>query len=143
MGRFAERITAATVDSQGITKLGAPASWLVRLLRGGPTPSGTDVTPNTAMSLTVVWRCIQLLSWLKAYLPLKVMRALPEGGADVDRGHPNYRLLAQRPNQWQTSFQRRQYATQCLLTRGESIEVIERGPDGEILSLIPQHNGRV
>ena len=143
MGRLARRITAATVDSQGITNLSAPASWLVSLLGGGPTASGTKVTPDTAMSLTVVWRCIQLLSWLKAYLPLKVMRALEGGGADVDRKHPNYRLLAQTPNAWQTSFQRRQYAAQCLLTRGESIEVLERGPDGEILSLIPQHNGRV
>ena len=143
MGSFARRITAAVLDSEGTTTLAGPAGWLVSLLGGGPTVSGTKVSGETAMRMTAVFRCVSLLSWLKAYLPLKVMRATEDGGADVDRKHRNYRLLAQRPNDWQTSFQRRQYAGQSLLTRGESFEVIERGPDGEILSLIPQHPDRV
>jgi HK97 family phage portal protein len=131
------------VDSHGTTNLSAPGSWLVSLLGGGPTASGTSVTPDTAMRMTTVWRCVSLLSWLLAYLPLKVMRAREGGGADVDRDHSNYRLLAQAPNGWQTSFQRRQYAGLSLLTRGQSTEVIERDPDGAILSLIPQHPDRV
>lgn len=143
MGRLARRITAATGNVLASTPLSGSGSWLVSLLGGGRTASGTQVDADTAMRMTAAWRCVNLLSWLHAYLPLKVMKALDQGGATENRTHPNYRLLAQRPNDWQTSFQRRQFAAQCLLTRGESIEIIERGPTGEILSLIPQHNDYV
>jgi HK97 family phage portal protein len=143
MGNFARRITAAAVDSHGITSVSQPTSWLVEQLGGGPTASGIRITPETAMRSITVWRCVSLLSWILAYLPIKVYRAREEGGADVERKHPNYRLLAQAPNAWQTSFQRRQYAGQSLLTRGNSYEVIERGEGGQVLSLIPQHPSRV
>lgn len=139
MGRLAQRITASAGSTAppGASSITRPLSWISNFF-GSSTASGARVTPETALRAITAWRCVSLLSWLMAYLPLKVMRARKDGGAEVDRGHSNYRLLAQRPNDWQTSFQRRQYAGLCLCTRGNSYDVIERDASGNILSLIPQ-----
>ena len=143
MGELARRITAATVDSHGLTSLAAPASWLINAMGGSLTVSGTHVTPDTAMRVSTIWRCVELLSWLRAYLPLKVLRAREGGGAEIYRQHPHHRLLAQQPNAWQTSFQWRQFGALCELLRGNQYNVLDWGEDGYLRAIKPIHPDRV
>jgi len=142
VGRLAELITAAAGKPSGSKAIGTGQSWLISLMGGGRTASGTNVTADTAMRQTTVWRCVSLLSWIRAYLPLKVYRARAGGGSEVARDHPNYRLLAQAPNGWQTSFQRRQFLGLSQLTRGASYEILQ-WKGGTLQAMIPVHPDRV
>jgi HK97 family phage portal protein len=143
VGNLARRITAAAVNPNGTTSISSPASWLIEALGGTKTPSGIKVNVDKALSLTTAWRCITLLSFLRATLPRKVMRARAGGGADVARDHPNHRLLSQSPNSWQTSFEQRDFEGRSLFGWGNAYDVLERDRTGRILSMIPIHPERV
>ena len=137
MSFLARRITAAIENPHGVTTVGKSGSWLLEALGGQKTATGTQVTTTSAMRATVVWRCVVLLSTLRAMLPLKVHRARPDGGSDIARDHSNYRLLAFQPNGWQTSFEWRQYSALGELTGGTSYSLLFWRKDGTLDSIVP------
>jgi HK97 family phage portal protein len=143
VGNLARRITAGTDPALSST-VNTASQWLLDIVGGGKTSSGAKVTPETAMRVTTVWRCVSLLSWLRAYLPLKVFRARtsPEGGADIDRKHSNYRLLAYQPNPWMTSFGWRQFGATSLLTYGNEYNLLD-WQGGQLRQIVPIHPARV
>ena len=143
MGSLARRIAASVrpvPERTGVRQ--DPAAWLIGLMGGGRTASGVRVTPESALRVTTVWRCVSLLSWLRASLPLKVLRALQPAGTEIYRAHPNYRLLAQAPNGWMTSFGWRQYSGLCLLLYGNEYDALT-WKDGVLQEIIPVHPDRV
>jgi HK97 family phage portal protein len=144
VGKLARRITAAVDPAFSTTGISSPGQWLLDQIGGGKTSSGSKVTPETAMRVTTVWRCVSLLSWLRAYLPLKVLRARPgpDGGADIDRKHANYRLLAYQPNPWMTSFGWRQFGGVSLLTYGNEYNLLD-WQGGQLRQIVPIHPARV
>lgn len=142
MGRLARRITAAVENPYGTTTVSKPASWLLDLIGGGPTAAGIKVTPESTLGSTTAWRCVSLLSWIWASLPLKVFRARATSGADVFRDHQNYRLLAQAPNPWMTSFEWRQFGGLSMLLYGNKYDVLF-WKDGKLQAIVPVHPDRV
>lgn len=78
-----------------------PAHWRNRDLDAA---SGESVTPRSALSLSAVWACVNLLAGTVASLPLMVYRTKPSGAREVVRDHPLYRVLHDSPNSLQTAL---------------------------------------
>ena len=136
---LARRIVTASTATRGLSPMSGKGSWLLNLVGWGPTAAGNTVTPETAARQTAVWRAVVLLSWIMAYLPLKTYKVRPDGrGSDLAKKHPNYRLLAKRPNEWQTSFQWRLMKAWSLLLRGNAYDLLEWA-EGKLLSITPLH----
>jgi HK97 family phage portal protein len=60
--------------------------------------AGKAVTVNSALQLSTVWACVNLLSRTVSTLPLNVYRRLEDGGREVAREHALYGLLHNQPN---------------------------------------------
>lgn len=67
-----------------------------------PTYSGERVTQKSALALSTVWACVNLLSGTISSLPLMVYRTTKDG-REVAREHPLYRILHDSPNADQTA----------------------------------------
>lgn len=84
---------------------------------GGMTEAGISVSVKTALKNTTVMRCVSLISFAIAYLPLHLRnKSTKEKAAD----HPLFRLLHRKPNPWQTSFEFRSLMQQRALTHGSA-----------------------
>lgn len=107
-------------------------------LRGQNTFSGVAVSAESAMRVSAVYACIRVLAESVAQLPLILYRRLPKGKAR-ESGHPLYRLLHNRPNKWQTSFEFREMMTGHAALRGNAYaqKVRSRGVVRELIPLNP------
>lgn len=104
--------------------------------------SGEMVTPQTAMAVSAVYACVGLIAETIGQLPIRVKRSKHGGGADNADNLPLYRLLAQRPNEWQTSQEFREMLTQHLCLSGNCYALIMRDARGiprELLPLMPDN----
>jgi len=82
---------------------------------GGMTEAGVSVTVKSALKNTTVLRCVSLISFAIAYLPLHLrVKATKDKATD----HPLFKLLHRKPNPWQTSFEFRSLMQQRALTHG-------------------------
>lgn len=104
--------------------------------------SGETITPGTAMRVAAVNAAVKVLAEGVAQLPLFVFKRLKEGGKDKVPDHWLFKLLHQRPNQWQTSFEFRETMMASLLLRGNAYAVkVMRST--RVLELIPIFPDRV
>lgn len=94
--KFIDRVKSAIVRRLSIS---SPDGW-----RGGDqtADAGEVVTESSAMALSAVWACANLLSGTIASLPLMVYRDI-DGVRTVDKDHTLYRVLHDSPNFDQTS----------------------------------------
>lgn len=106
-----------------------PDSWWYRMF-GSPTSSGEMVTESTAMSFSVVYACIKVISESVAQIPLKVYERLPNGGKREASSHPLYELLHDWPNDEMTSFTWREAMASHLCGWGNCYSYIDFGRDG-------------
>jgi len=107
-------------------------------LSGGGNPSGVRIDPDTALKSTVILACVRVLSSSVAGLPLHLYRRTPDGGKEIARDVPLYRILHDRPNSWQTSYEWREQIMLHLLTHGQAfVEVAGAGPNTELIVLHP------
>jgi HK97 family phage portal protein len=96
------------------------------------------VDPETALRSTVVLACVRVLSSSVAGLPLHLYRRTAEGGKEIARDNPLYRVLHDRPNSWQTSYEWRETLMLHLLTHGNAyVEITGAGPNTELIVLHP------
>jgi HK97 family phage portal protein len=111
--------------------------WLWNALRGSMSKSGVNVTPETALTSTVVFACVRVLAESVASLPLIIYRKRPDGGKDAVSDFYLYPLLHDSPNSYQTSYDFREMQMGHLALRGNcfSYKVMQR--DGKIAELIP------
>lgn len=109
--------------------------------QGGETASGASVTPDSALTVSAVYRCVAIISGAIATLPCRLMR--DRGGVkEKAKDHPLYRLLKKRPNRWQTSAQFRRMMTAHVLLRGNAYALkVKVGT--AIVALLPLHPDRV
>jgi len=150
MSWLAQRIVRASADpladeDHWITWRG-PIGWLKNAwlsAMGQRTATGKWISSDTALRCSAVWRAVGLLSALPAFLPLKVFRARPDGGADVDREHPAHRLLHATPNPWMTSFGWRQHQGMSLQLRGNSFSALELDRNARVTRILPLHPDQV
>jgi HK97 family phage portal protein len=105
---------------------------------GNRNPSGVRIDPETALRSTVVLACVRVLSSSVAGLPLHLYRRLPNGGKEIAREVPLYRILHERPNGWQTSYEWREQIMLHLLTHGQAfVEITGAGVGTQLIVLHP------
>jgi HK97 family phage portal protein len=108
-----------------------PATW--------PTTSGEIVSgERSALALSSVYACVRLLSDTQAGLPCQVFKDGPDGGRDIVRDHPLYRILHDSPNADQTAFEFWAQIALSLELRGNAYAIKGR-LSGRIVSLVPLH----
>lgn len=117
-----------------------PAQWLVDWVRGGAeSATGITVSAASALRCAAVYACVQVVSQDVAKLPLPLYRRLPGGDRERVTDDPLYRLVAEQPNEWQTSFEWREMMQGHLELRGNAYSHIERDGRGRPLALWPLH----
>jgi HK97 family phage portal protein len=103
------------------------------------TTAGIDVTPQTAVEATAVLCAVRVLSEDMAKMPVRVIQETYEGNKVrrvVARDHWAHRLLATRPNEFQTPFEYREYAIiACILDDG--FLGIKNTVNGEVREILP------
>ncbi|MEO1749618.1 MAG: phage portal protein, partial [Pseudomonadota bacterium] len=97
--------------------LQSPDGWYAT---GAQSDSGEWVTAKTALSLSAVWGCINLIAGTSASLPLMVYRSNASGDREVDAQHPLYRLLHDSPNFEQTAMDFWEFMFASLELRGNA-----------------------
>jgi HK97 family phage portal protein len=117
---------------------------------GGSVVAGVAVTDKTALQVSTVLACVKAIADGCATPDLHVFRELEDGTRQKAVNIPEYRLLARRPNEWQTSFEwRRQMTIHAALT-GAALSIKVRGANRRVQELIPvtpgqwevEHNSR-
>lgn len=93
------------------------------------------VTEETALQLSAVWACVRLISQTVASLPLVVYRKTDKG-REVDNDHWFARLMAGKPNQYQTRYEFLEHQIGNLALHGNMYaRKIELG--GKVRGLLP------
>lgn len=124
------------------TKGGSILDHLPAFMQWGSVKSGQTVNYETALRVTTVLACCQVLANGLAQVPFRVMKARATGrGADPDPKHPLYKILNRKPNGWQTSFEYRETIALHLALARNHFSFISRGAGGRILELIPLSPG--
>ncbi len=127
--RFVQRILRAVAAQQFEEVLRA-------YLRGTDSAAGIPVTEENAMRVAAVNACVRVIAETVASLPLNVYQRTDERSRIKAIRHPLYRLLHDRPNSWQTSFEFRELLQNHLCLRGRAYAYKLR-VGGEISELIP------
>lgn len=98
--------------------------------------AGEAVTDYTAMSISAVWACVNLISGTTSSLPLMVYRTGRDGSRTVAVDHPLYHLLHDRPNFDQTAVDFWDFAGSSIELWGNSFS--RRILEGDrLLGLVP------
>ena len=92
------------------TPLTYPAEWLLDIFNGGRTDSGMRVSQMTALQVSDVYACVDLISSAIASQPLKIFERIEAGGKLKRHAkrlaveHDLFDLLRYRPNEEMTRF---------------------------------------
>lgn len=109
-------------------------------LLGTETASGMRVTAEKALGVTVVLRCATLLGNGCSQIPFKLYRRSPDGRSRVAlraAEHPVAKLIARRPNSWQTPGEWRRTMTMHAAVSDFGLSIITRGANDRPLELLP------
>lgn len=107
------------------------------------TSAGARVSGETAMRLSAVYGCVRVLAETMACLPFCLFRQRDDGSKEIITDHWLYRLIARRPNDWQTPFEWIEMMQGHLALRGNCYNLIIDDGRGGIAQLIPLHPDRV
>ena len=117
-----------------VLSLTDPAGWR----REGAAHSGETVNAQTALSLSAVWACVNLLAGTIASLPIVVYRTDTNGNRRVAKDHWAYRLLHDSPNADQTAVDFWEGAFASLELKGNAVADIEWSADRKrVIALTP------
>lgn len=116
-------------------------SRIIEFLGGRPASSGYPVTDFTAMRVSAVAACIQLLGGTIASLPLSVYERTDTGRTKVDS--PLWWLLNEQPCAAWTAASMMEWWVRCNALRGDAFAKIQRNAGGVISGLLPLHPDRV
>ncbi|MCI4661444.1 MAG: phage portal protein [Neomegalonema sp.] len=137
-----ERAMAVRAASNGaVSTDGMSSKDVAEMIRGGGGAGGA-VTVEKALRVAVAWRCVNLISGTVATMPLGVMLRDGEDRQPASH-HPVHKLLARRPNGWQTPSGFRRQLQAHLLLSGNAYCRIVRGYGGKITDLVPISPGNV
>lgn len=110
-----------------------PKGWSSSGERGD---SGEQVNADTALSLSAVWACVNLIAGTISSLPVMVYRRDSAGNREVAKAHPLYRLLHDSPNYDQTAVDFWEMISAAIELRGNAYAKIDRS-GGKVVSLHP------
>jgi len=109
---------------------------------GGGSVAGVVVTDKTALQVSTVLACVRAIADGCATPHLHINRESADGRRARADNIPEYRLLARRPNEWQTSFEWRRMMTMHAALCGAGLSIKVRGGNGRVRELIPVMPGR-
>ena len=118
---------------------------VANLIDGGAGASmvaGVAVTEKTALQVSTVLACVKVIADGCATPNLHVFREKDDGTREKAVNIPEYRLLARRPNEWQTSFEWRRLMTIHAALTGKGLSIKIRGDNRRVRELIPVQPGR-
>lgn len=110
--------------------------------RIGGLVAGYAVSDKTALQVTTVLACVRAIADGCATPALHVYRDDSERRRQLATNVPEYRLLARRPNEWQTSFEWRRMMTIHAALCGAGLSIKVRGANRRVRELIPVEPGR-
>jgi HK97 family phage portal protein len=133
-GETDHRRAKASVDWREVPwPSGDPGAWFEKVGTVGRSDAGVMVSPDVALTIGVVYRAINVLAHAVATVPLVIYRNLEaEGveGKERDTSHPQYRMLHDQPNVWQTSFAWRHLMVSRMILWGNFVAEIVPGMGG-------------
>lgn len=115
-----------------------PAEAFVNAVGGKLTDAGTPANKKTVLTLTAVWRAVNILSGTIAALPLHVYRRNDDGSRLRDDSHAAAKLL-HKPNRNVTDFMFRETMQAVLLMWGNTYAMIRRTDRGFPEELVLVH----
>jgi HK97 family phage portal protein len=117
---------------------------IASLIDGGGSGSvaGVTVTQKTALQVSTVLACVKVIADGCATPGLEVFRYKPDRTRERAENIPEYRLLARRPNEWQTSFEWRRMMTMHAALAGAGLSIKVRGENRRVREMIPVPPGR-
>ena len=101
--------------------------------------TGIRVDEGAAYRVSAVFNAVRLISEAVASLPFILYRRIPGRGKERAQDHPLFEVLHDSPNNWQTSFEFREFMQGVALMRGNAYAEILSGPRGFVDQLIPIH----
>jgi len=133
MGKLSTRSKTRSLDE--IVALLDGAGW------GGVVMAGEAVTLQTALRVSAVLACAKVIADGCATPQLRVYRERANGARELAANIPEQRLLARRPNEWQTSFEFRRTMTMHAVLCGDALAVKVMGDNKRVGELIPVQPG--
>jgi HK97 family phage portal protein len=127
------------------TPLSYPAEWLMDIFNGGRTDSGIRVSEMTALQVSTVLACVNIITDGISSLPLhvyeKVMH-LKRMGKKVAHDHSLYNLLHNEPNPEMTApVMLKTFAAHCLLWGNGYLE-LQRDNSAQVIAIWPRNPAR-
>lgn len=108
-----------------------------------PNFSGINVTPETALQVSAVWACIDVIAKALAASDWNVFKVLPNGDRDLLADDPLHYILNTRPNPDMTAFSARYAILACALSWGNGYAEIVRDMANRVVELWPIFPDRV
>jgi HK97 family phage portal protein len=106
----------------------------------GQVIAGERVSVETALQVSTVLACADVIAKGCATPAMHVYRELRDGSRQLATNIPEYRMLSRRPNEWQTSYEfRRTMSMHAALTEGALAVKVMRG--NRVAELIPVQPG--
>lgn len=105
---------------------------------GKSTKAGVRITTKTALSISMVWSCVKILSESLSGLPLKLYEDADGATArkQVPRKDAAYKLL-RKPNPFMTMLNFLKFVVVNMALRGNAFALIERNRNGDAIGLVP------
>lgn len=103
---------------------------------GKTTKSGVKVTTRTALSISMVWSCVKILSESLSGLPLKLYDD-GEGGRKQVVGSDSALKLLKKPNPYMTLLNFLKFVVVNMAIRGNAFALIERNRNGDEIGFVP------
>ncbi|QCI13366.1 phage portal protein [Pseudomonas putida] len=103
---------------------------------GKRTKSGVRVSPKTALSISMVWSCVKILSESLSGLPLKLYED-KDGGRALVTGNDRMLKLLRKPNPYMTMLNFLKFVVVNMALRGNAFALIERNIHGDPIGLVP------
>ena len=106
--------------------------------------SGKAVSVKTAIEVSAVFACLRVRANGVAQVPLKLMKETADGKTRKPaKSLPLYKILARRPNGWQTAFEYLETLSLHLDLTGNHYSFVNRSSRVGIMELIPFEPGAV
>ncbi len=113
---------------------------------GSNSSAGISINPQSALSQTTVFTCINILAQTVGMLPLNVYRSTNEDGKrrrDLADDLGIFDLLHLKPNQFQTAFGFKSMMQGHVALTGNAYAFANKLRSGKIAELIPLHPNKV
>ena len=101
---FERDFKSDVMNESNKSTLNEPEQWLIDLVGGKLTGSGVKITPNLALNLSAVYKCLSIRAGTISKMPLQVFMKDNNGKKTRVKGEVSY-LLEKRPNRLTTPSQ--------------------------------------